>query len=155
MKSEQDKGIQSLKDAVFTVLEGFTLPYDVRKILEGACYKAEPVPNCTRSHPHENMDAMRELRTEIARLTNENARLKAAQSTPVQEWMKPHPKCDESCLSQCTKGFTQFPECTTTPKSEFVGTVINSGYGYKVIGFATGKLSNIPAGTRCYVTVAK
>lgn len=32
---------------------------------------------CSRSHPHENMDAMCELRTEIARLTNENARLKA------------------------------------------------------------------------------
>jgi hypothetical protein len=40
---------------------------------------ALPAPNCTRSHPHENMDAMCELRTEIARLTNENARLKAAQ----------------------------------------------------------------------------
>jgi hypothetical protein len=39
--------------------------------------KAQPAPNCTRSHPHENMDAMCELRTEIARLTNENARLKA------------------------------------------------------------------------------
>jgi hypothetical protein len=39
---------------------------------------AQPAPNCTRSHPHENMDAMCELRTEIARLTNENARLKAA-----------------------------------------------------------------------------
>lgn len=37
-------------------------------------------PNdCARSHPHENMDAMCELRTEIARLTNENARLKAEQ----------------------------------------------------------------------------
>lgn len=44
---------------------------------------AQPAPNCTRSHPHENMDAMCELRTEIARLTNENARLKAAAS--VQE----------------------------------------------------------------------
>lgn len=38
---------------------------------------------CHRSHPHENMDAMCKLRTEIARLTNENARLKAA--APVQE----------------------------------------------------------------------
>jgi len=43
----------------------------------------QPAPNCTRSHPHENMDAMCELRTEIARLTNENARLKA-QPAPVQ-----------------------------------------------------------------------
>jgi hypothetical protein len=45
---------------------------------------AQPAPNCTRSHPHENMDAMCELRTEIARLTNKNARLKA-QPAPVQE----------------------------------------------------------------------
>jgi hypothetical protein len=43
-----------------------------------------PAPECTRSHPHENMDAMCELRTEIARLTNENARLKAI-AVPVQE----------------------------------------------------------------------
>jgi hypothetical protein len=43
---------------------------------------AQPAPACTRSHPHENMDAMCELRTEIARLTNENARLKA-QPAPV------------------------------------------------------------------------
>jgi hypothetical protein len=39
----------------------------------------------------------------------------AAQPAPVQEWMKPHPKCDAGCLFQCTKGFTQFPECATTP----------------------------------------
>jgi hypothetical protein len=31
---------------------------------------------CTRSHPHENMDEMCELRTEIARLTNELAQVK-------------------------------------------------------------------------------
>jgi len=31
---------------------------------------------CTRSHPHENMDEMCELRTEIARLTNELAQIK-------------------------------------------------------------------------------
>jgi len=45
--------------------------------------RAQPAPVCTRSHPHENMDALCELRTEIARLTNENARLKA-QPAPVQ-----------------------------------------------------------------------
>ena len=38
---------------------------------------AQLTHECSRSHPHENMDAMCELRTEIARLTNENARLKA------------------------------------------------------------------------------
>lgn len=32
---------------------------------------------CKRSHPHENMDSICELRTQIARLANENARLKA------------------------------------------------------------------------------
>ncbi len=45
-----------------------------------ALYAAPPAQRpheCSRSHPHENMDAMCELRTEIARLTNENARLKA------------------------------------------------------------------------------
>jgi len=34
----QEPKTQSLKDAVFTVLEGFTLPHDVRKILEAAYY---------------------------------------------------------------------------------------------------------------------
>jgi hypothetical protein len=33
---------QSLNDAVFTVLEGFTLPHDVRKILEAAYYTTPP-----------------------------------------------------------------------------------------------------------------
>ncbi len=34
----QEPVAQSLKDAVFTVLEGFTLPHDVRKILEASYY---------------------------------------------------------------------------------------------------------------------
>jgi hypothetical protein len=38
-------------------------------------------------------------------------------AAPVQEWMKPHSKCDKACLFQCTKGFTQFPECATTPRA--------------------------------------
>ncbi len=45
-------------------------------------------PVCTRSHPHENMNAMCELRTEIARLTNENARLKAPPA-PVPDYAWP------------------------------------------------------------------
>jgi hypothetical protein len=52
---------------------------------------------CSRSHPHENMDSMCELRTENARLTNENARLKKALAQPEQEpeqepvaWMFQH-----------------------------------------------------------------
>jgi ubiquinone biosynthesis protein UbiJ len=47
--------------------------------LDQAIAKAEKQPkhnNCSRSHPHENMDEMCELRTEIARLTNELAQLK-------------------------------------------------------------------------------
>lgn len=35
--------------------------------------------DCTRSHPHEDMSGYCLLRTEIARLANENARLKAGQ----------------------------------------------------------------------------
>lgn len=58
--------------------QGFTAWSAVEKAL------AQPATQCTRSHPHETMDAMCELRTEIARLTNENARLKA-QPAPVQE----------------------------------------------------------------------
>ena len=34
-----------------------------------------PASGCTRSHPHENMNSMCELRTEIARLRNENERV--------------------------------------------------------------------------------
>lgn len=30
-------------------------------------------------------------------------------------WMYPDALCDKSCLYVCTKAFTQFPECATTP----------------------------------------
>jgi hypothetical protein len=40
----QEPVAQSLKDAVFTVLEGFTLPHDVRKILEAAYYTPPAAP---------------------------------------------------------------------------------------------------------------
>jgi hypothetical protein len=43
-KAVQEPVAQSLKDAVFTVIEGFTLPHDVRKILESAYYNAPPAP---------------------------------------------------------------------------------------------------------------
>jgi hypothetical protein len=36
-------------------------------------------------------------------------------------------------------------------KDKRVGTVVDSGYGYKVIGFAPGTLTDIPVGTRCFV----
>ena len=50
------------------------------------CVRAEKQSECTRSHPHENMDQMCELRTEIARLTNELVRVKQSDSvTSVSE----------------------------------------------------------------------
>ena len=36
----------------------------------------------------------------------------AESKTEIQDWMKPHPKCDEACMYSCTLGFTKFPECT-------------------------------------------
>jgi hypothetical protein len=36
-------------------------------------------------------------------------------------------------------------------QDKWVGTVVDSGYGYKVIGFAPGTLTDIPVNTRCYV----
>lgn len=53
-------------------------------------YTAAPAPQaqeCTRSHPHELMDGCCELRTELARLTNENAILKAAPQSAQGEWI--------------------------------------------------------------------
>ena len=32
-------------------------------------------------------------------------------------WMKPHEKCDRACMYLCTKGFTQFPECTSLQRT--------------------------------------
>ena len=42
---------QTLKDAVFTVLEGFTLPHEVRKILEKAYYNDSTAKQETESDP--------------------------------------------------------------------------------------------------------
>jgi hypothetical protein len=36
----------------------------------------------------------------------------------VQEWMKPHPKCDWSCMYHCTYGFSRFPECAAPEKGQ-------------------------------------
>ena len=47
--------------------------------------EAQPEQDCTRSHPHENMSKECELRTEIARLTNELARLEAQPKESEQE----------------------------------------------------------------------
>ena len=47
----------------------------------------EPVAqaDCTRSHPHENMGVVCELRTVIARLENEKAHQYAAQAEPLSD----------------------------------------------------------------------
>ena len=42
MKNETKDEPEGLRDAVFTVIEGFTLPNDVRKILETAYYNTTP-----------------------------------------------------------------------------------------------------------------
>ena len=42
----------------------------------------------------------------------------AALAQPALEpvaWMYPDALCDRACLYVCTKAFTQFPECATTP----------------------------------------
>lgn len=50
---------------------------------------AQQAQECTRSHPHELMSPMCGLRTEIARLTNENERLKRAQQAqPVHQFRR-------------------------------------------------------------------
>lgn len=59
--------------------------------LEAAPARASEPSECTRSHPHENMDGFCKLRTEIARLTNENARLKAAPARAVEPLLENMP----------------------------------------------------------------
>lgn len=59
-------------------------------------------------------DLLKRLDIAIAALRE---RLAQPEQEPVA-WMKPHPKCDSACLFQCTKGFTQFPECAAPPESK-------------------------------------
>ena len=61
-----------------------------------------PQPSdCTRSHPHEDMSGYCLLRTEIARLANENARLKASQ--PVVREMECTCSAKDAPFSTCCK----------------------------------------------------
>lgn len=82
-RNVQKEDVQSFMDHPKAVWFGWChAPYqrdDARYKLEKAVTSppASKPNDCARSHPHENMDAMCELRTEIARLTNENARFKA------------------------------------------------------------------------------
>jgi len=77
---------------------------------------------CSRSHPHENMGSHCQLRTEIARLTNENARLKAQpEPEPIaylyEFWADPgykHFGFEEQRFADNT------PLYTTPPPREFI-----------------------------------
>ena len=74
-------------------------------------YTHPPVPtaqpcDCTRSHPHEEMSKECELRTEIARLTNELARLKAQPKEPEQNLkLMPREATQEmlKAMDECSK----------------------------------------------------
>ena len=54
----------------------------------------------------------------VEHIENAITAIKEALAQPEQEpvaWMYPDALCDKACLYLCTKGFTQFPECATTP----------------------------------------
>jgi hypothetical protein len=113
-----------------------------------------PAPNCTRSHPHENMDAMCELRTEIARLTNENARLKA-QPVPVKCWchkcnehntvnglpfsMTQMILCPECGNKRCPKASDHQLDCTGSNKAGQHGSVYTAPQPVPVKTYSDGK----------------
>jgi hypothetical protein len=112
-----------------------------------------PERNCTRSHPHENMDVMCELRTEIARLTNENARLKSQpEPEPVTDKYlmevectkcgakqdgvltvtvppQPEPSCKTG--SQCIGG--KCPQCVVSEPEPVAWLHSFTGYGWQVV----------------------
>jgi hypothetical protein len=103
----------------------------------------QPASECTRSHPHENMDAMCELRTEIARLTNENARLKA-QPAPVQEPKMYEDWYDSSSCGHCGMVNGHRPECRhnyktpaqpapVQPMAHIVGEIDHTGKVWKPV----------------------
>lgn len=75
-----DAAIEALRSAL--AQQGDCQCADQRDCTGACCVskqQGEQQPHeCTRSHPHELMDGYCQLHTEIARLTNENARLKAA-----------------------------------------------------------------------------
>ena len=56
---------------------------------------------CSRSHPHENMGSHCQLRTEIARLTNENARLKAQPEPELVDMEAMAASVHDSYLTTC------------------------------------------------------
>ncbi len=97
----QEPVAQSLKDAVFKVLEGFTLPHDVRKILEAAYYTpppaAQPAPVQTKTvHITWTADGIRTVNG-VPDYTPPAAQPPVAQPAPV-------PCCGqyETCTQACT-----------------------------------------------------
>jgi hypothetical protein len=58
---------------------------------------------------------------EIA-ITSIRQAIEQAQKQEPVAWMYPDALCDRACLYLCTKGFTHFPECATSPSQhQWVG----------------------------------
>ena len=79
---------------------------------------------CSRSHPHENMGSHCQLLTDIARLTNENARLKAQPEPEPVAWM--HKFIDDVITknrpTDITRNAGRWTSLYTAPiKKEWVG----------------------------------
>ena len=70
---------QSLKDAVFTVIEGFNIPHDVRKILESAYYNAPPAAQ----------RRIEELEAQLMQMQGREIKLQMALNTPAaqRQWV--------------------------------------------------------------------
>ena len=90
-----------------------------------------------------------------------------AQQAPIC-WLKRHKTQDlkevffdkaeaDAWVAQFQPGFAWLEELRTfqpapVQEGKWVGTVVDSGKGYKVIGFSVDGLTNIPIGTRCYTS---
>jgi hypothetical protein len=98
----------------------YYLAAEVDKML--TAQQSAPVKSLECAHCHITIEA---LNQKAMQLIDENQRLRAELkfNTPpvapvqeVKEWMKPHPKCDWSCMYLCTHGFSRFPECAAPEK---------------------------------------
>lgn len=85
--------------------------------LRAALAQTEKI-ECSRSHPHENMGSHCQLRTEIARLTNENARLKAQPETDPVVY-----RTDKGATAYCSAEFARKMgwHAVSAPQREWVG----------------------------------
>jgi hypothetical protein len=107
----KDKALDLALEALEELQPDDAYPYSLQSKAITAIKQARSAPV---QEPHkelsEHMMQATNGRLRIDPVTG-NAGIGTLPAAPVQEWMKPHPKCDEACLFQCTKGFTQFPEC--------------------------------------------